>query len=188
MSSKPLLSAKGIQRLVMWRTKSAYDTDGAGSNAPILSSVIGAPRGGRFRTSALTQSFQARHQPLSVGPVTLLQLGQKTVFHLARACPPRQVIALDLVPGLDVGQGRERVLQVGQKVVAIEPDVGFVRLSGHDFLPHELTCSCSCRVNSLYDIAQIPPVFDYFMAAGGCPACAAWPQTGRRCSAVVRIS
>src|SRR4051812_30549276 len=26
------------------------------------------------------------------------------------------------------------------------------------------------------------------MAAGGCPACAAWPQTGRRCSAVVRIS
>ena len=58
----------------------------------------------------------------------------------------------------------------------------------HDFLPHELTCSCSCRVNSLYDIAQIPPVFDYFMAAGGCPACAAWPQTGRRCSTVVRIS
>ena len=56
----------------------------------------------------------------------------------------------------------------------------------HDFLPHELTCSCSCRVNSLYDIAQIPPVFDYFMAAGGCPACAAWPQIGRRCPA--RIS
>src|SRR3954471_22875523 len=28
------------------------------------------------------------------------------------------------------------------------------------------TCSCSCRVNSLYDIAQIPPVFDHLMAAG----------------------
>ena len=122
---KPMPPAPGPQL-----RKSAYDTDGAGSNAPILSSVIGAPRGGRFRTSALTQPFQARHQPLSVGPVTLLQLGQKTVFHLGRACPPRQLIALDLVPGLDVSQGRERVLQVGQKVVAIEPDVGFVRLSG----------------------------------------------------------
>jgi hypothetical protein len=161
---------------------------GYGSNVPILLSVTGSPRGGRFKNSALTQSFQARHQPLSVSPVTLLQLGQKTVFLLARACPPRQVIALDLVPGLDVGQGRERVLQVGQEVVGIEPDVGFVGLSGHDFLPHELTRSCSCRVNSLYDIAQIPAVFDYFMAAGGCPACAAWPQIGRRRPAVARIS
>src|SRR3954468_13060490 len=159
-----------------------------GLNVPILLSVTGSPRDSRFKVSALTQPFQARHQPLSVSPVTLLQLGQKTVFHLARACPPHQVIAFDLVPGLDVSQGRERVLQVGQEVVGIEPDVGFVGLSGHDSLPHELTRSCSCGVNSLYDTGQIPAFFGYFMAAGGCPACAAWPQTGRRCPAVVRIS
>src|SRR3954468_18445888 len=137
-----VIPVPGVASLkVIWmRPKAGY-----GSNVPILLPVTGSLRGGRFRTSALTQPFQARHQPLSVSPVTLLQLGQNTVFHLARACPPRQLIALDLVPGLDVGQGRERVLQVGQEVVAIEPDVGFVGLSGHDSLPHELTRSCSCR-------------------------------------------
>src|SRR3954464_4951792 len=104
-------------------------------------SIFGPPR---FTATGTTPSGHdspqtdavVRAQALS--PVTLLQLGQNTVFHLARACPPRQLIALDLVPGLDVGQGRERVLQVGQKVVAIEPDVGSVGLSGHDFLPHDL--------------------------------------------------
>src|SRR4051812_23112224 len=49
----------------------------------LLSSVIGSPRGNRFQTPGFSaQLFQARHQPLAVGPVALIQLGQETMFDL----------------------------------------------------------------------------------------------------------
>src|SRR3954470_14341241 len=42
------------------------------------------------------------------------------------------MIARDLVTGLEVGQDRERALEVGQEVVRVERDLRLVWMGGHD--------------------------------------------------------
>src|SRR3954462_4551046 len=42
------------------------------------------------------------------------------------------MIARDLVTGLEVGQDRERALEVGQEVVRVERDLRLLWMGGHD--------------------------------------------------------
>src|SRR4051794_11088498 len=110
----------------------------------ILSSVIRSSRCGRLQTSGLqAQPFQARGQALSVGPVALLQLGQEMAFHRPWSGPALQLVPLDLVADLDVGQDDERLLELRQEVIRVERHLRTIHSRGHRFPPCR-GCLCAC--------------------------------------------
>src|SRR4051812_24784111 len=101
-----------VRRTVYARTELAMSVDDAANPAE------------RERRKLLLELYKPHCIGLPLGPVMLLQSGEKLGLDPLRAGPLVEQLACDLILDLKVRQGREHILQLGQEVLRVDWDLG----------------------------------------------------------------